>query len=742
MSKSILVIFFIYIYFIVGLVYGQDDHERKTYIVYLGELPEAGTSVVDSHHKLLLAAIGDEKIARESKIHSYGKSFNGFAARLLPHEAKKLLDEKSVISVFPNQRRNLHTTRSWDYLGLPLKLGMNSLVESNLIVGVLDTGIWMDCPSFNDKGFGPPPAKWKGKCVKAANFSGCNNKVVGAKYFRLDSHNDGDEALTPADEDGHGSHTSSTAAGVAVKGASLYGVGEGTARGGAALSRIAMYKVCWLNGCFDVDILAAFDEAIADGVDLISVSLGGPTNEYFADPIAIGSFHALKKGILTSCSAGNDGPYTSSVSNVAPWILTVGANSIDRQFTTMVKLGNGQTFYGKSINTFSPKKAMYPLTDGTHAASANGSIYGNASNCDDGTLAKNKVKGRIVYCEGSYDQESTIEELEGLGTIMTYEGEMDFSYLTLVPATYVAQKDGDKVDRYINSTKDAQGVIYRTTRVKAPAPFLASFSSRGPQTIDTNILKPDITAPGIDILAAYSQIPSVSGDSADKRHAVFNIMSGTSMACPHAAAAAAYVKSFHTDWSPAAIKSALMTTATPLIVKGREADLLGAGAGQINPVKAVHPGLIYDLSTNSYISFLCKEGYNSSDLSLLIGGKKKYKCSDFKPAQGTDGLNYPTMHIQLNNPQSRISGVFYRTVTNVGYGKTVYKVKINSPKGLSVKVSPDTLAFTKLHQQLSFKVEVKGGAMQNDTQILSALLEWSDSKHSVKSHILIYRPLI
>lgn len=75
------------------------------------------------------------------------------------------------------------------------------------------------------------------------------------------------------------------------------------------------------------------------------------------------------------------------------------------------------------------------------------------SNCDDGTLAKNKVKGRIVYCEGSYDQESTIEELEGLGTIMTYEGEMDFSYLTLVPATYVAQKDGDKVDRYINSTK-------------------------------------------------------------------------------------------------------------------------------------------------------------------------------------------------------------------------------------------------------------------------------------------------
>lgn len=156
----------------------------------------------------------------------------------------------------------------------------------------------------------------------------------------------------------------------------------------------------------------------------------------------------------------------------------------------------------------------------------------------------------------------------------------------------------------------------------------------------------------------------------------------------------------------------------------------------------MHPGLIYDLSTDSYISFLCKEGYNSTSLSLLIGGKQNHKCSDYKPALGTDGLNYPTMHIQLNNPQSRISAVFYRTVTNVGYGKTVYKAKVNSPSGLSVKVSPDTLAFTKSHQELSFKVEVKGRPMQNDTQILSALLEWSDSKHSVKSHILIYRPRI
>lgn len=170
-------------------------------------------------------------------------------------------------------------------------------------------------------------------------------------------------------------------------------------------------------------------------------------------------------------------------------------------------------------------------------------------------------------------------------------------------------------------------------------------------------------------------------------------------------------------------------------------DLLGFGAGQINPVKAVHPGLVYDLSTDSYISFLCKEGYNSTDLSLLIGEKKKFKCSDFTPAQGTDGLNYPTMHTQLPNPESSIEAVFHRTVTNIGYGKSVYKAKLFSPKGLSVRVIPDTLNFTQVHQKLSFKVVVKGSPMKNGTQILSALLEWSDSKHIVKNHILIYRPL-
>lgn len=357
-------------------------------------------------------------------------------------------------------------------------------------------------------------------------------------------------------------------------------------------------------------------------------------------------------------------------------------------------------------------------------------------------------------------------------------------------------------------------MIYKSAATKFPAPYLASFSSRGPQYINRNILKvinfyscyslvlfpfqlsskmstfyvkPDLAAPGVDILAAYSKLTSVTGYPEDTRYNVFNIISGTSMACPHATAAAAYVKSFHPDWTPAAIKSALMTTgkaivvasavfdninnhevtvfhnydkfskyttkfsfsnltfffdsATPIKVKANDDSFaeLGIGSGQISPGKALNPGLVYDIRMNSYIAFLCKEGYNSTDIGILIG-IKSFNCSGVKPATGTDGINYPTMHIQLLSASSDISAVFYRTVKNVGYGASTYKAKVTAPKGLSVEVIPNTLTFTQLRQELSFKVVLKGPPMPTETLTLSALLEWNDSKHNVRSPIVVVRP--
>jgi subtilisin family serine protease len=171
-----------------------------------------------------------------------------------------------------------------------------------------------------------------------------HRKIIGARYYNSENLYDVTDFKSPRDSEGHGTHTSSTAAGREVAGASYFGLAEGTARGGLPGARIAIYKVCWAYGCFVADILAGFDDAIADGVDIISVSLGFGNFQYFEDPIAIGSFHAMRNGILTSCSAGNSGPFPYTVANYAPWILTVAASTIDRKFVAQVVLGNGQVY--------------------------------------------------------------------------------------------------------------------------------------------------------------------------------------------------------------------------------------------------------------------------------------------------------------------------------------------------------------------------------------------------------------
>ena len=187
-------------------------------------------------------------------------------------------------------------------------------------------------------------------CVAVSRtILGCR-KLIGARYF-----NKAYEVMvgplnatfrSPRDYDGHGTHTLSTAAGGAVPGANIFGYGNGTAKGGSPRARVAAYKVCWppVNGneCFDADIVAAFDAAIEDGVDVISVSLGGDPVDYFRDGLAIGSFHAVRKGITVACSAGNSGPQLATVSNLSPWMLTVGASTMNRQFPSSLIFDNNK----------------------------------------------------------------------------------------------------------------------------------------------------------------------------------------------------------------------------------------------------------------------------------------------------------------------------------------------------------------------------------------------------------------
>ncbi|KAF9668879.1 hypothetical protein SADUNF_Sadunf14G0049300 [Salix dunnii] len=744
------------IFILLGFVAATEDEQKEFYVVYLGD--QLNVSAVQTHLDVLLSIKSSDAEARESIIYSYTKIFNAFAAKLSKAEARKLSRREEVLSVFPNRYHKLHTTKSWDFIGLPNKAKRNLKMERNMVVGLLDTGITPNSESFKDDGFGPPPKKWKGTCGHYANFSGCNNlipsfflfppnlgyiylsKLVGARYFKLDGNPDPSDILSPVDVDGHGTHTSSTLAGNLIPDANLFGLAGGAARGAVPNARVAMYKVCWISsGCSDMDLLAAFEAAIHDGVDVLSISIGGVDANYVSDALAIGAFHAMKKGIITVASGGNDGPSPGSVANHAPWILTVAASGINREFRSKVELGNGKVVSGVGVNAFEPKQKSYPLVSGADAGYSGS--QDSARFCDEGSLDPNKVKGKLVLCElGVWGADSVVKGIGGKGIILESEQYLDVAEIFMAPATMVNATVSDAVDDYIHSTKFPSAMIHRSQEFIVPAPFVASFSSRGPNPGSERILKPDVTAPGVDILASYTPLRSLTGLKGDTQYSRFSLMSGTSMACPHVSGLAAYIKSFHPNWTEAAIKSAILTTAKPMSSRVNNDAEFAYGAGQINPIRARNPGLVYDMDEMSYIQFLCREGYNESSLAVLVGSKS-INCSSLLPGLGYDALNYPTMQLQVKNEQEPTVGVFIRTVTNVGPSPSIYNAAIKAPKGVEIQVKPTSLSFSGAAQKRSFKVVVKAKPMSRP-QILSGSLVWKSNRLVVRSPIVIFKPLV
>ncbi|KAK9912852.1 hypothetical protein M0R45_036689 [Rubus argutus] len=408
------------------------DEDRKVHIVYLGSLPDNKVYSPLSHHLGMLERVVDSKSysAANFLTRSYKRSFSGFAANITDRERERLANMKEVVSVFPSTTFRPQTTRSWDFIGLDEKIQRNASIESDTIIGVIDSGIWPESESFRDDGFGPPPKKWKGACAGGKNFT-CNKKIIGARFY-------GSSSESARDEGGHGTHTASTAAGNAVKDVSFYGLAQGTARGGVPSARIAAYKVCGAEGCHTHDILAAFDDAIADGVDIITISLGrslvAPAIQ--RDPIAIGAFHAMAKGILTSHSAGNDGPLDCTVGSVAPWILTAAASTTDRRIIDKVALGNGTTLVGASVNSFTLNGTSFPLIYGKDASSL--CSESSARKCVDGCLDSDLVKGKIVLCDMAFGVDESYRS-GALGSIFRVDWDDD-SQIFALPATTLNNK--------------------------------------------------------------------------------------------------------------------------------------------------------------------------------------------------------------------------------------------------------------------------------------------------------------
>ncbi|KAH6762718.1 subtilase 4.12 [Perilla frutescens var. hirtella] len=709
---------------------GNSQEDQKVYVVYMGDRPKADFSASAHHMSLLQATLGSKR-ATESWLHSYKRSFNGFVAKLTDEERKKIAKLEGVVSVFPSTKKQLHTTRSWDFMGFPVN-AQTSQTESDVIVGMLDTGIWPESQSFDDSAFGPPPTKWKGSCQSSSNFT-CNNKIIGAKYYHSEGSISPPDIASPRDSEGHGTHTASTAAGGLVSGANLYGLAAGTARGGVPSARIAVYKICWSDGCSDADILAAFDDAIADGVDIISLSVGGSfPSDYFDDPIAIGAFHAMKYGVLTSNSAGNSGPDPQTITNFSPWSLSVAASTIDRKFSTKVQLGNNHTYEGISVNTFTLEQDSYPLVYGGNVPNTTGGFDGSSSRfCEPDSLDRTLVKGTIVLCDELSDAEPPAA-VGATGAILQDSIYNDTAFAFPLPASYLGLVDGAQVYQYINKTSNPTATIFKSTEVnQTSAPFVVSFSSRGPNPITRDILKPDLTAPGVDILAAWSEGTSVTGLPEDTRVVPYNIISGTSMSCPHASGAAAYVKSFNPTWSPAAIKSALMTTAAVMTVKANSDAEFAYGSGHIDPIKAKSPGLVYDMGEGDYVRFLCGQGYSNKTLLLVTGDNST--CTAANNGTVYD-LNYPSFSVSGTSGKS-VSAVFHRTVTNVGSPSSTYKAVVAAPSGLTIQVQPSTLSFTSVGETQGFVVSVNAAI---GSAVMSGSLVWDDGSYQVRSPVVAY----
>jgi subtilisin family serine protease len=518
----------------------------------------------------------------------------------------------------------------WDTLGGPDQAG------EDVIVGDIDTGITPQHPSFADdpadgylgSPYTAPPARWGGTCDTGddpiapdpADF--CNDKLIGARFFVSGfgaTHVADDSFLSPRDDDGHGTHTASTAAGNFGVDPEIDGNDLGVDRisGIAPRARIAAYKICWVggdvaDGCSNADSVAAIEAAVSDGVDVINYSVGGTTSNVI-DAVEYAYLGASDAGVFVANSAGNAGPGAGTVGTptTVPWLTSVAADNPARTFLATVTVtpssGAPLTIKGVSVTGASPTA---PLADAASSAKA-GVTAADAELCQDATLDPAKVTGKIVICRrGGNDRinkSKNVQAAGGVGMILynpnaAQDQNTDTHW---VPTAHVSLADGTQVKAAAAAPGGATAQIGAGTAALGQPRSMAAFSSRGPQTAVPDLPKPDVTAPGVNILAGMTPDPSVNTDL--RSGFLFQSISGTSMAAPHVAGAAALLKDLHPAWSPAAIKSALMTTANPDLVKEDNttpATPLDQGSGEIDPNAAADPGAVFEATTADYLGYL------------------------------------------------------------------------------------------------------------------------------------------
>ncbi|KAH7681795.1 Peptidase S8 subtilisin-related protein [Dioscorea alata] len=648
----------------------------------------------------------------------------GFAARLTPNEVKAMQCMDGFLHAeLDIQRSQPQTTYNPHYLGLSDPSTGIWHTESNMgegiIIGVIDSGVPLNHPSFSDDQMPAKPANWNGNC-NFTNFT-CNMKIIGGATYGNGSNGN----RRPLDTGGHGTHVASIAAGNFVKDAMVVGNFKYIASGMAPRAHLAIYKTFYKRA----DNLQSFDRAITDGVDIINFSIGGnETANFYNDEASFSGYKATKKNISVSVSTGNYDGNPKSLSHTVPWLTVVGASLLDRRLAAVVRLGNGEEFIGETgfyQPTHFNSSIFLPI------------VYPGANNktqaldCLSGSMNGINVTNKIVLCQdGNNNVEKGRVVLSGGGAAMILLGPIKNTRNDkhVLPVSHVNFDDAEKILEYYNSPGGSppNGTF-----------IFKGFSSRGPSIWNGGILKPDIIAPGSEILGA-----SINKGGPFNNYFKFN--SGTSMASPHVAGVMALLKKKYPSWSPAAIQSAIITTADDVDLAGnpfihmktwKTSNIFDRGAGHINPIKAMDPGLVYDRDFDDYIGYMCFLNYNPTYMQRF--NSRKVDCAKekkIKPSQ----LNYPSIMVTLssNSPNETVM----RTVTNVGNTNSDYTPKIFHPANASLILSINRLQFSAQNQQLSFNITI---TIMQPTPIKGTIsegkLEWVSTSggHVVRSLIAV-----
>jgi subtilisin family serine protease len=687
---------------------------------YIGYLNSKGAAVRAKH-------------GNPAALHSYSVTFPGFSANLTAAQARAMASDPEVVAVTKDKMFQVDaaTPRTTNFLGLEKAGGVwdqqggikTKGAGAGVIVGVIDSGIWPESKSFASLLGGTRIPGWTGGCVAGEDLSFptnlCSDKIIGAKYF-VDGFGRANvaakEHLSPRDGSGHGTHTASTAAGdFGPRAVMPDGNDLGVVSGVAPSAHIATYKACWEGvveaGCAGADLTAAIDQAVADGVDVINFSVGSSTESNFFDPPQVAFMAAAQAGVFVAVSGGNSGPGPSTLEHPSPWLTTVAATTYSVNESTVL-FGDGVRRVGVSNTT---GLAASPLVDSVVVKKAD-KADNDALLCSTGSLDPVKVAGKVVLCDRGVipriDKSLEVQSAGGVGMVMVNPsnqgGNGDYHFVPTIHLDFVDAASYAAIHSYARTagaTAEILAGIHEGSTTQTPD--VAAFSSRGPSTrADGDVLKPDISAPGVDILAAIAP-PTNHGRT-------YDFQSGTSMAAPHIAGIAALVKVRHPDWSPMAIKSALMTTASDV---RHEPAPFNQGAGQVEPTSAMNPGLVYDAGADDWVGFLKGQGCTG--------------CPAGPPALAASDLNQASIAVGALAGTRTVT----RTVTNVGRRSETYTASVSGIAGFRATVTPRTIALRR-GQSATFTVKLD----RIDAAInawSTGNLTWRSIAHTVRSPIAL-----